>query len=37
MTSVLLFLGGFFTGIFFTLAAGFYISEKVERIENRKL
>jgi len=37
MTSVLLFLGGFFTGIVFTLISGWYLSDKIEKQENRKL
>ena len=37
MASVLLFLGGFFTGVFFTLVCGYYLSTKIDDIENRKL
>lgn len=31
MNGVLLFIGGFFSGIVFTLAAGWYISGKMEK------
>ena len=37
MNSVLLFLGGFACGILFTLAAGYYLSEKLDEIGNRKV
>lgn len=37
MTGVMLFLGGFSAGILFTLICGFYLSDKIEQKEGRKL
>lgn len=37
MTTALLFIGGFFTGMIFTLAMGWYLSDYVEKKEGRKL
>lgn len=37
MNSALLFIGGFFAGMVFTLICGWYLSHKIEDQENRKL
>ena len=37
MEYALIFVGGFFSGVLFTLLAGLYLSTKLDDIENHKL